>query len=205
MRLFVLGATGKTGVTLVAQALARGHSVTTFGRSPFKGEATRAIIGNPMNSAEIAAALPGHDAVLSVIGARGLGRSSVRTDAARATIEAMSIAGVRKLIIVSSSLLDTNVGGLTRFLARTLLRNIPADQRTMEAVVTQSNVDWTILRPPMTNNGALTRQYEVVTGSEPNTARGMKMSRNDVAHMMLETAESGAHSRKIVWIRGAAS
>lgn len=205
MRLFILGATGKTGLTLVAQALARGHTVTTFGRSPFKGDATRRITGNPMNITELVAALPDHDAVLSVIGARGPGRSSVRTDAARATVAAMTIARVPRLIIVSSALLDTNVGGLTRFLARTLLRNIPADQRSMEDVVMQSGVDWTILRPPMTNNGALTRRYEVVTGSEPTTARGMKMSRSDVAHMMLEIAESSAYPRQIVWIRGTAA
>jgi putative NADH-flavin reductase len=205
MRLFILGATGKTGVTLVAQALARGHTVTTFGRSPFKGEATRRITGNPMNITELVAALPDHDAVLSVIGARGLGRSSVRADAARATVAAMTIARVPRLIIVSSALLDTNVGWLPRFLSRTLLRSIPADQRAMEAAVMSPGVDWTILRPPMTNNGPLTGGYEVVTGSEPDTARGMKMSRSDVAHMMLETAESGAHARRLVWIRGAAA
>lgn len=204
MRLFILGATGKIGTTLVAQALARGHTVTTFGRSPFTGDATRRITGNPMNIAELVAALPDHDAVLSVIGARGLGRSSVRADAARATVAAMTIARVPRLIIVSSALLDTNVGWLPRFLARTLLRSIPDDQRAMEAAVMSGDIDWTILRPPMVHGGPLTGRYEVITGSEPDNARGMKMNRSDVAHMMLETVESGAHSRRLVWIRGAA-
>jgi len=201
-RLFILGATGKTGTTIVAQAIERGHAVTTFGRSPFAGDATRKITGNPMNIAELVAALPGHDAVLSVLGARGLGRSSVRADAARATVGAMTIARVPRLIILSSALLDTHTGGLTRFLSRTLLRNIPKDQQAMETVVMQSDIDWTILRPPMTNNGPLTTRYEVITGSAPNDARGMKMSRSDVAHMMLDIAERGGHSRQIVWLRG---
>jgi putative NADH-flavin reductase len=205
MRLFILGATGKTGVTLVAQALARGHTVTTFGRSQFTGDATRRITGNPMNITELVAALPDHDAVLSVIGARGLGRSSVRADAARATVAAMTIARVPRLIIVSSALLDTNGGWLPRFLSRTLLRSIPPDQRAMEAAVMSAGIDWTILRPPMTNNGPLTRRYEVIPGSEPGDARRTKMSRSDVAHMMLEIAESGAHPRQIVWIRGTSS
>jgi putative NADH-flavin reductase len=201
MRLFILGATGQTGAVLVEQALARGHAVTAFGRSPFHG-AVRVITGNPMDSREVAAALPGHDAVLFVIGSRGLGRTSVRADAARATVEAMKIAGVRRLIIVSSALLDTHAGWLIGALSRTLLRHHAADQRVMEALVAKSGVDWTVLRPPVLTNGPLTGQYTVITGSEPADPRGMKISRNDVAHMMLDTAESGAHARQIVWLRG---
>ena len=36
MRLFILGATGKTGTQIVDVALARGHQVTAFVRSPAK-------------------------------------------------------------------------------------------------------------------------------------------------------------------------
>jgi hypothetical protein len=57
MRLFVLGATGKTGQALVAK---------TF----------HAVVGNPMRADDLATALPGHDAVLSVLGTRGLGATS---------------------------------------------------------------------------------------------------------------------------------
>ncbi len=203
MRLFILGATGKTGVTLVAQALGRGHTVTTFGRSQFTGDATRKLIGNPMNITELVAALPNHDAVLSVLGVRGLGRSSVRADAARATVAAMTIAKVPRLIILSSSFVDAQMPWLPRLLRRTILRNIAPDQRAMETAVTQSNVDWTIVRPAQTTNGPLTSKYEVNTGSAPSGARAM--SRSDVAHMMLEIAERGTHSRQIVWLRGAKS
>src|SRR6185369_3532553 len=108
LRILVLGASGKTGRALVEQALTRGHAVTAFGRSPFAGDSARAlkrIRGNPMSASSLAGALKGHDVVLSVLGSRGLGRTSVRADAARATIDAMHRAGVRRLIIVSSALL----------------------------------------------------------------------------------------------------
>jgi putative NADH-flavin reductase len=201
MRLFILGATGKIGATLVAQALARGHTITTFGRSPFQGDATRRITGNPMNVPELVAALPGHDAVLSVIGARGLGRSTVRAEAARATVAAMTIADVPRLIIVSSSFTDEKLPLLPRILSRTILRHIAPDQREMESAVTTSGVDWTIVRPAMTTNGALTGRYDINTGSSPGNARAM--SRSDVAHAMLDIAEKGTHSREVVWLRGA--
>ena len=197
MRLFILGSTGKIGGRLVAQALSRSHSVTTFGRS-----ALNSVTGNPMNADALAAALPNHDAVLSVLGTRGLGRTSVLIDSARATVDAMRRARVRRLIIVSSALQDLHIGWLTRFLSRTLLRPITADQRAMEDIVTKSDLDWTVLRPPMLTSGPLTARYKV-TQTAPAQSAGMKMSRDDVAHMMLEVAESGSHVKEIVWLRGA--
>ena len=92
MRLLVLGATGRTGRALVAQGLARGHTVTAFGRSApriAKTESFHVVIGNPMHADEFAAALTGQEAVLSALGTRGLRPTSVLVDAARAGIEAM--------------------------------------------------------------------------------------------------------------------
>jgi putative NADH-flavin reductase len=196
MRLFILGSTGKIGERLVAQAQSRSHSVTTFGRS-----SSNSVTGNPMNADELAAALPNHDAILSVLGSRGIGRSSVRTDSARATVDGMQRARVRRLIIVSSALQDQHIGWLTRFLSRTLLRHITGDQRAMEDIVTKSGLDWTLLRPPMLHGGPLTLRY-VVSQIAPADASGMNMSRDDVAHMMLDLAESGSHVKEIVWLRG---
>ncbi|HEY8853511.1 MAG TPA: NAD(P)-binding oxidoreductase, partial [Gemmatimonadaceae bacterium] len=149
LRLFVLGATGKTGGALVAQAVARDHVVTTFGRSPFAGSDRAKVVnisGNPMSDAELADALPDHDAVLSVLGTRGLGATSVLEDSSRATIAAMRKAGVRRLVILSSALLDTHIGLVNRIVSRTLLRHFSSDQRAMERLVTASDLDWTVLR-----------------------------------------------------------
>src|SRR3954469_11357790 len=114
MRLFVLGGTGRTGSALIAQGLARGHEITTFGRSAFGGgsQLLRVIVGNPMDANALAAELPGSDVVLSAMGTRGLGVTSVLADSVRATIEAMRFVGVRRLVILSSSLLDSKIGRL---------------------------------------------------------------------------------------------
>ena len=74
MKLFILGANGKTGTQLVDLALARGHQVTAFVRSP--GKITRrhprlqVQRGDPHSADELASALPGHDVVLSALGVR---------------------------------------------------------------------------------------------------------------------------------------
>lgn len=205
MRLFVLGATGKTGGALVAQAVARGHSVTTFGRSPFAGADKAKVLsisGNPMSELELADALPGHDAVLSVLGTRGLGSTSLLDDSARATISAMRKAGVRRLVILSSALLDQNIGLMGSFAARTLLRHHSRDQRAMERLVTASHLDWTVLRPPRMNDAA-PRGESTVTVGEPSNAKGMLITKDEVARVMLDTVENGSHIREIVHLRGA--
>ncbi len=206
MRLFILGATGKTGRALVAQGLARGHAITAFGRSGIHGDSTetfRVLIGSPMRADDLAAALHGHDAVLSALGTRGLGTTSVLADSARATIEAMKRTMTRRLIVISSSLVDKQSGWLSLVLARTLLRHTASDQRAMEKLVTQSELDWTVLRPALLNDGMLTGQYaeSPVSAGIPASREGM--SREDLAHMMLNAVERSEYVKDIVWLRGA--
>jgi putative NADH-flavin reductase len=206
MRLFILGATGKTGRALVAQGLARGHTITAFGRSGIRGDTTetfRVLVGSPMRADDLAAVLHGHDAVLSALGTRGLGTTSVLVDSARASIEAMKRTMVRRLIVISSSLVDKQSGWLSLVAARTLLRHTASDQRAMEKLVTQSELDWTVLRPALLSDGMLTGQYAVSPASAGIPASRARMSREDVAHMMLTAVERRAYVKEIVWLRGA--
>ena len=205
MRLFVLGATGKTGGALVAQAVARGHIVTTFGRSSFAGDDRAKVLsisGNPMSEMELSDALPGHDAVLSVLGTRGLGATSVLVDSSRATIAAMRKAGVRRLVIVSSALLDSHIGLVNRIVGRTLLRHFSSDQRAMEKLVTASDLDWTVLRPARMTASAPDGKSTSILGEPPDSA-GMQITKEEVARVMLDTVENRRHIRKLVHVRGA--
>ena len=205
MRLFVLGATGKTGGVLVAQAVERGHSVTTFGRSLFTGSQSGeilSIVGNPMSELELADALPGHDAVLSVLGTRGLGATSVLEDGARATIAAMRKTGVKRLVILSSALLDTHIGLVNRIVGRTLLRHFSSDQRAMEKLVTSSDLDWTVLRPPRMTASAPDEQ-STSTLDDPPDSTGMRITKEEVARVMLDTVENRRYVRELVHVRGA--
>jgi len=205
LRLFVLGATGKTGGVLVAQAVAHGHSVTTFGRSLFTGSQSGeilSIVGDPMSASELADALPGHDAVLSVLGTRGLGATSVLEDGSRATISAMRKTGVRRLVILSSALLDSHIGVINRIVSRTILRHFSSDQRAMEKLVTASDLDWTVLRPPRMTDSAPDEQ-STSTLDDPPDASGMIITKEEVARVMLDTVENRRHIRELVHVRGA--
>lgn len=207
MRLFVLGGTGKTGNALIEQGLARGHEVTAFGRSAMKRErkSLHVILGNPMDAKEIAEALPGHDVVLSALGTRGLGATSVLSDGARATVEATRVTGLRRLLIVSSTVLDSDSRWFTRVMGRTLLRHIVADQRAMEELVTRSVLDWTVIRAARLTNGAFTGKYVV---SDQRAGPGFSeraVSREDLACMMLDEAERSRAITRTVRVCGGGS
>ena len=74
MKLVVLGATGGTGLEIVRQSVAHGHSVTALVRSPERLRPFRDRItirqGDLLDSAALEHAIEGHDAVLSGFGPR---------------------------------------------------------------------------------------------------------------------------------------
>jgi putative NADH-flavin reductase len=204
MRLFILGATGGTGRALLDQGLERGHQVTAFVRSPQKLGAPRegltVLRGDPRSVAELSAALPAHDAVLSALGPPGVGRTTILRECARSTVAAMQATGPRRLLVVSAAMLFRNSGILTALLRHTLLRNVAKDSAEMEHVVMESGLDWTIARPPRLTNGPLTGHYRIEDGRLPRGS--ISLSRADVAHFLLDELERGAHVHQIVGMAG---
>ena len=76
MKLFVIGATGRTGQEIVQQALARGHQVTAFVRSPenitAKSERLTVLKGNVLDENQLFNAMQNHDAVVNFMKGRKL-------------------------------------------------------------------------------------------------------------------------------------
>jgi len=136
LRLFVVGATGGTGRELVRQALERNHRVTAFVRSPQKlgppRDGLRVIEGDVLDADAVAAALAGHDAVLSAMGPPGPGRTTITSESARTTVTAMRASGVRRLLLVGVAVLFEDGGMMADLLRKTLLRNVADDSAAME-------------------------------------------------------------------------
>jgi putative NADH-flavin reductase len=205
MKLFVLGATGKTGSEIVSLALSRGHEVTAFVRSPERispAAALTIVKGDPRNPANMAAALPGHDAVLSAIGPpprEALRPSTLVTDCARATVAAMTTSRVPRLVIISAAVLFPEKGFYFAFF-RWLTRHHARDLRAMEDLVRRSGLDWTIARPPR-----LTRSpeasFRAVRDALPPGSRAMSF--RSVAAFMLDAVERGSHMCEVVGLGAA--
>jgi putative NADH-flavin reductase len=196
MRLFLIGATGKTGTQLLDLALARGHTVTAFVRSPGKlapRDARLSVVpGDPRSTDELARALPGHDAVLSTLGVRppeAFRRHTLVRDCAASAVAAMTRAGVDRYVLLSAAVLFP-LPGLRFAFFRLLLKQIARDLGGAEEIVRATPLAWTIARPPRLVDSADER-YRSAVDTLP--ADGFSMSFRAAAAFMLDAAEKRAH------------
>src|SRR6266536_4799601 len=194
MKLTILGATGASGTALTSQALAAGHDVTAVVRDPARlavpaHQRLRIVTADVMDPASIAPAVAGADAVISAVGPRGTGPTTVIQDSVRSIIQAMRKTGTRRLLEVSGSVVaDEGESPYLRYLLkpvarRTFLRHVCADMRRGEDEIRQSNLEWTIFRPPSLTAKAAKGTYR--TAIDRNLPHGFTISRADLAACML--------------------
>jgi putative NADH-flavin reductase len=204
MRLFIIGATGKTGTQLVDLSLARSHEVTAFVRSPDK--ITRkhphlnVVKGDPYSADEMASALPGHDAVLSVLGVRppqAFRPHTLVQDCAASTVAAMTRAGVPRLVLLSAAVLFPEKG-LTYAFFRWFLQHIARDLGAAEHIVRATPLEWTIARPPRLIETSDEGYHSALDALPPGP---LSMSFRSVAAFMLDAAAQHEHVRQLVGLR----
>jgi putative NADH-flavin reductase len=200
MKLFILGATGGIGQHLLQIALERNHQVTAYVRSPQKigsaHERLKVDQGDLFNSDQMARSMAGHDAVLSAFGPLTVRSSTLRREFGRTLTAAMRKSGVHRTEIVSAAFLFRDLGLLALMLKATLFRQMIPDMAGMESEVCQSDLEWTIVRPPRLTNGPANHSYRIEDGGLPKG--GALISRADVAHFMIGEAENPTHLRQIV-------
>ena len=203
MKLFVLGATGATGLQIVQQALAQGHEVTAFVRDPAKlpirHKRLKTVTGAlPGDGGALAEALRGHDAVISSLGLRNALKSNgLIENSMRVLVPTMEREGVRRLLIVSANGVgETHKRSplLPRIMYRLLLTDIFADKQAGEDRVRASSLDWTIAYPTLLTDGPRTGAYRAGARLE---LKGMpKISRADVADFLLRQLADRAFVKK---------
>ena len=212
MRVALLGGTGRIGGHLLSSMLASGHDVTALARDPAglagapaaatEGAAAAGtltvISGGATDPAAVQAAVDGADAVLSALGPRGAKTPALLGTAARNITAAMDKTGARRLICVSAAGAfiagDPDMGRLVKLILPRVFATQFADVRDMEAAVSETGLDWTLVRPTRLVNTPLTGRYRVRPEYAP--AGGGKISRADVAHFVAATLADGG------WIGG---
>ncbi len=199
MKLFVIGATGRTGREIVQQALDRGHEVTAFVRSPegigVKNKRLTVLKGNAMDENQLFQTMQNQDAVISTLGPHEVFKpSSLLHDSALATTRAMNRSGVKRLIVLSAA---AHFPGIPNRIASFIMRTHMRDSLAMEEIVQGSGLDWTIARPPRLTQEEYTT-YRSREGAAPKM--GFSLARKAVAAFMLDAIEHNKHFHKIVGI-----
>ena len=204
MNLVVLGATGRTGRLVVEQALAAGHTVTALVRSPEKlavrNPNLNVVAGQATDPSAVARVLDRADALISTLGGGG----SVISDSTRAIVEAAHKAGVSRVILLSSFLVERDrLHPATRLLTGLAMGSMIKDKSAGEKALRESDLDWTIVYASFLSDGPAGGQVAVLT----ETGRwnlSHRIARADVAAWLLRAATSPETSRRTVSITGQA-
>jgi putative NADH-flavin reductase len=215
MNIAIFGASGATGMHLTQRCLVAGHQVTALLRSPEKfslRERIQVVHGSPFDLQSVRRTIEGSDVVLSALWANSLKKEDVLERAIPQIIAAMQQTEsqskpVRRIIVLGSagalaSSLDKQPAYrrwiVENLLYKTLLKWPTASQRFQYAHLAASNLDWTMVMPPMLTNTPARGVYRIDGEALPRN--GSRISRGDVADFMMRQIGNPQWIKKGVYL-----
>ena len=209
MQILVVGATGGTGKQAVEQSLQRGHYVTAFVRDPAKlgiqHPNLTVITGNVLDPESLLPAVRRQDAVFCTLGNRPGEKDEAVAKGTTNLIDAMKLAGVRRLLVVSSLGVGTSYEEASlpsKLIIKTLLSGVIDEKEKQEQTIRESRLDWVIIRPTRLTDGPATGQYRLGEHLPFSTFSLPHISRADVAAFLLDQLTDNTYLGKAVTITG---
>mgnify|MGYP001546513397 FL=1 len=208
----VLGANGGIGSHTVKMALELGHSVTAILRDPNKLGITHpnltVVKGDIMKPDTFEKYMDNKDAVISAIGVKGgfgADKPTVLYSRGNANLlQIMKEKGISRAFFISASAIEISpllpfyVRFLAKYIVQKLLRNMYADLSAMEKLIKETDVDWTILRPPRLTNGVATGHYRFAINVYLKNC--LTISRADLAHFMIDNIANKGTYKSVIEI-----
>ena len=206
MQVTILGATGRIGALVLANALAAGHEVVVLTRravSQPDAIGVQTVNGDIADPDAVRRAVSGSAAVIAALGPRtnsltdelGLERGMGNL------VAAMKAAGVTRLIALSGAainvpgdtkpIVDRVASRIVRLAARHM---VGAKQREFE-VFSASDLAWTALRPALVTDGPA-RGYRLSEQLRP----GARVTRADVAAALVDQIADASFLRKAPFV-----
>lgn len=210
MNIAIFGASGATGRLLTKRCYDAGHQITALLRHPETFPLrmiVRAVHGSAFDPVAVAQTIEGADIVLSALGANSLGKEDVLERAVPEIVTAMQHKGVRRIIVLGSAgakpdALDKQPAWrrwiVENLVYKTFLKWPVASQRSQYATLSASNLDWTMVMPPMLTHTRGRGKWRVDPEALPPNAN--RISREDVADFMMQQIDNPQWVGKAVYI-----
>ena len=210
MKIALFGASGGTGTLLTNRCLAAGHHVTALLRSPDifpLRDKVEVVYGDACDPHAILETVKGVDVVLSALGARSYGKEDVLERGVPNIIAAMQQTGVRRIIVLGSAgaIPDSLKKQpfcrrwiIKKILYNTILKWPVASQIFQYNALAATDLDWTMVMPPMLRNIAARGRYRIDGEALPRN--GSSIPREDVADFMMKQLTETRWLRKGVYI-----
>ena len=197
MRLFVAGASGRTGRLLVRGALDRGHEVTALVRDRTRAalpghEHLTVVEGDVMAGPDrLATSIADCAVVVSLLAPRHERDVRIYSEGTANLLAAMGAVGVTRLVAVSAEGVRVARGTLPLAYRAVLLLpgldTVYDDIGEMEEAVMASDLVWTLVRPAVLTDGPATDAYRSRVGDV--VPGGLLVSRADLARFLLVVVE----------------
>ncbi len=197
-RILIMGATSGIGRCVMEEAVGRRLSVRAFARSADTLEPSDLIepfVGDARNPNDVANALFGVHAVIYALGITERvsmlwETETLFSETTRVLLDQMAKAEVARLVAVTgfgAGRSKSAMSWVERTGHRAVLGRPYADKDRQEALITESALDWTIVRPVILTRGARSERYRVLR--DASSWRNGLISRASVAHYLVDAVE----------------
>jgi len=207
MNITIIGASAGIGLEAVKRGLNRKHTITTLSRSEIKLDenvSLKMIMGDATNKADLLKSIQHTDAIIVTLG--------TRKD--KKTTSLFSVFAKLILEINSENKIDVPfifvtgfgagksknyVSWIIKIFLNYLLKDVYADKTIMEEMITQSDMNWTLVRPGRLLDKGLTEKYRI----ENTLFKGINIggiNRADVADFLIKQAENQTELKKYIGI-----
>ena len=211
MKILLLGATGRTGIQIIEEALKRGHRISAIARDPDKLKDYNIEItqGTPYDYETVENAIAGCEAVINTLNVSRKTDSpwaplrapkDIISKSAYNTIKAMEKVGIKRFIALSTigagrSWKNTPVI-LKLLVSISNLKHAFRDHGRQEEILENSTIDYTICRAPMLSDK--TNETGAIATTEGVKPANMYLSRNSAAEFFLRIIEKKEHIRETI-------
>jgi putative NADH-flavin reductase len=199
MNIVVFGASGRTGLLTVFQALEKGYTVTAFTRKTtsvtISHKNIRIIEGDILDYNKVREAIEGQDGVILALGVNNRKYTTVLSEGTGNIIRAMDECKVRRIICMSSAGILGNDGGFLfgKIILPLFLKEVFEDKKRQMKLLMESDLEWVIIRPVGLTDSPKTGKYKIYDGIPGSS----KIPRADVADFMLKLLINTQYDRKM--------
>lgn len=209
MRVAVIGANGRTGAHVVAQAVRRGHEVVAVARRPELVTTDDALVSrvraDALDPDAVRVALGDCDAVISTLGVGTSRAPTILYSAGVANmLTAMRTRAIERLVVVSAAPVgppDEHPLVQRRVVLPILRRFFGAtyeDMGRMEDALRASQADWVSLRPPRLVDKAGQGGYRLQVDAPLSGARSLRYT--DLAAALLDVVSDRTLTRTAAYV-----
>jgi putative NADH-flavin reductase len=207
MNITIIGASAGIGLEAVKRGLDRNHSITTLSRSDIEIEekkSLKVILGDATNKADLLSSIQNADAIIVTLGtSKNMNATTLFSDFAQLMVE---IHKENKIDIPFIFVTGFGAGEsknyvpwLVKMFLKYFLKDVYADKTKMEEIITNSDLNWTVVRPGRLLDKELTEKYRI----ENKLFKGINIggiNRTDVADFLIKQAEEQTELKKYIAI-----